>query len=314
MGAIEAPDGSLPAISNGFRIETIIGMANVAGDIKSWTFAEMLSLVEQTENSDITFILGEWMTAERFLDIALEFSGNDFINWPEKTSNLDSVEFIQLLEISSRLPNVMAPWDYNNLTSPITRMLNGEQLLDIIDLNNIHNYQMHTAMLGDDIVALGLPSHSGGSHLIHIPSGFAINTNSTQKDVAWSFIRQFLLPDVSQDELIGGFPLRLDLFEEMIIEAKTPLFEVDEDGKEVETPKIGMGQADFMVWIYALTETEEHGLRAIVENAHILGSSNETVMNIVREETTTYFAGGRSAADTARVLQNRIQIFLYEIE
>jgi len=314
LRALEAPDGALPTIYNSFLVETMIGMADVASDRQSWTFADMLALVEQT---DTQFLLGEWTTAERFLDLALQFSGDDFINWSENRANLDSEEFIQLLEISTRLPHVMAPWDFGEdgrmgeNVSPVIRMLHGEQLLDMIHLSRPCDWQMFTGMLGDDIVALGLPTADGGAHLIHMGAGFAISASSPHQEAAWRFVRQFLLPDINVDSL-WDFPLRIDLFDEVIAEARTPRMEIDEDGNEAETWRGGRGMGDFIFYFYTLSDTEEQGLRAIVESASILGHFDETISEMVREETIPFFADDRSAADTARILQSRIQTFLSE--
>ncbi|MDR2569413.1 MAG: extracellular solute-binding protein [Oscillospiraceae bacterium] len=310
LTAIETADGLLPAIGRHFTVKTMIGMPDTVGDVETWTFADMLALIERTGDSDASFILFEWMTAERFLDIALSSSGNDFIDWSTNTANLNCEEFIQLLKISSRFPNVMAPWE-DDFTSPIMRMLRGEQLLDIIDLSRIRLYQMYTGMLGDDIIALGMPTQDGGANVIDM-HGFAISSNSKHQDAAWGFIRQFLMDDLNIDET-WYFPLRLDLFEIIIDNAKIPHYTIDEDGNEVEYPDSYMSQGDdFKVGIYALSEAEERGLRSIIENARIIGHSNETIMVIIQEETLQFFTGNRSAADTARVLQNRVQTFLNE--
>jgi hypothetical protein len=194
------------------------------------------------------------------------------------------------------------------------RMFRGEQLLDMIDISRIPAYQMYTGMLGDDIVALGLPTREGGAHLINIYNALAINVQSPHQGAAWNFIRRFLLPDIMPDiDIDSTFPIRIDLFEALIDQAKIPITIIDEDGNEVEVSRGFMGQGDdSMVEMKALTDAEERGLRAIVESASILGQFNEIVTNMVREETASFFAGSRSAADTARVLQNRIQTYLNE--
>jgi len=61
-----------------------------------------------------------------------------------------------------------------------------------------------------------------------------------------------------------------------------------------------------------MTEEEARGFRAIIETASLIGHFDETVMEMLEEETLPFFNGGRSATDTARILQNRIQIFLNE--
>jgi len=314
LGALETPDGTLPIISEHFSVSTIIGMADVVGDIESWTLTEMLALMER---SDTEFILGEWVTADLFLDWVLEFSEQDFINWAEHTANLDSEEFIQLLEIANRLPHEFTfEFGVGIEISPLTRMLRQEQLLTWTTFHFPANYQLHTGILGDDIVALGMPTESGGVHLINVSDGLAISTTSPHQDAAWSFIRQFLLQYTYRPAqyLWSNFPIRHDSFENLITEAMTPWgFEIDEDGNEVEMSRGGSISQDITFSYFAMTETEEQGLRNIIESASVLGHFDETISNMVREETLPFFAGTRSAADTARILQNRISIYLSEL-
>jgi len=332
LGVMEAPDGTLPAISYTFSINTFIGLPDVVGGIESWTVAEMLALIEQTEGTDIEVFSGAWMTAEMLLNLSMGY-GQDYIDWQENKANLDSEEFIQLLEISSRFPNDSNPWYWDGETSQAMRMLRGEQLLTHAHLFEISNYQMYTDVLGDDIIALGIPTKCGGAHVVYIGNGFAVSANSPHKDAAWDFIRQFLQPDLDIDHM-WSFPLRMDIFERMIEEAKIPNKVLDVDSDEfkayvddgrfpyrilsTDNSKVeialsaGMMDGDLTYGIYALTETEERNLRAILENASIPSYTDLTVMNIVREETPRFFTGERSAADTARVMQNRIQTYLNE--
>ncbi|MCL2563367.1 MAG: extracellular solute-binding protein, partial [Oscillospiraceae bacterium] len=319
LRTMEAPDGSLPMISNSFIIETIIGLADVVGDIESWTFAEMLALIERAEAAGMEFFLAEFFTAERFLHTAILYSDEDFIDWSENRVNVDNEAFIQLLEIAYRLPHVMADHsmeEWMALPDPIIRMLRGEQLIDFVDIRDIDAYQMLAGMLGEDFVALGMPTRDGGAHAVRASAGFAISATSTQQDAAWSFIRRALMPyfdGMNEEEALGWrFPLRVDLYEAMIVEARTPLMEIDADGNEEEVPRGGRGGGHFMVYLYAMTEAEERGFRAIVETASIAGRFDDRVMEMILEETLPFFAGDRSAADTARILQNRLQMYLSE--
>ena len=315
--AMESPDGSLFAIPYEFAITTMIAMPDVAEKISSWTFSDMLALVERTDDTEVPLILFEGITAEEFINMTLYYSGHSFINWDENKANLDSKEFIDLLEVTSRFPVERPPRD-SFYTSSVTRMLRGEQLFEMMYLSRVEEYQMYTGMLGDDIAAIGLPTPDGGAHSIW-PSGFSISANSKNKDAAWSFVRQFLLPDLDINiqwrvpQNLFGFPLRIDIFDEVIGAVKIPYaYKTDDNGNEVEVSRSTLGQSDFMVELFALTDTEEKGLRAIIENASIVTHNNESIENILNEEISTFLSGSRSAADTARILQNRVQTYLNE--
>jgi len=86
----------------------------------------------------------------------------------------------------------------------------------------------------------------------------------------------------------------------------------DED--EEEMPHFSVWVDDFThINVYAMTEAEAQSLRAIVESASLTGRFDEGVWEMVQEELLPFFAGDRSAADTARILQNRVQTFLNEL-
>jgi len=313
LRAFEAGDGSLPMAANNFNIQTMVGTAEAVGHIQSWTTADMLALLEATDIENMPYILGEWMTGEGFLTMILAFS--DFIDWREGRANLDNEDFINLLEIAARLP---APdWDTSDryivhggmYVSELARMLQGDQLLTMAFFSGTWRYQELSAVF-EDMVMLGVPTHDGGAHVIRPGSGMGINSASAHSDTAWSFIRQTLLPDA---RIEWSIPLRIDKFEEMMAEEMTQQTWTDIDGSEVPMSHgsawLGDGQS---IEFYAMTEEQVRGFRAIVESASLLGRFDETIHEIVQEELLPFLAGDRSARDTARILQNRIQTFLSE--
>ena len=315
LRAKEAPDGTLPLIANSFSLQTMVGMRENVAHIQSWTLAAMLELIEQATDENMQYILGEWLTGESFLATILLF-GEDFINWSEGQVNLENEEFINLLEIVRRLPEgqnfgggTSGRFIVTEHVTAYERMLEGQQLLDKTYFWRPFDLLVYTATVGD-VIALGVPTPEGGAHLINISDGLGINAASAHQDEAWNFIRHFLLPEAA-----GGsaLPLRIDLYEEIVAEAMRPQIVIGEDGEEIEQ-QIGMiafGNG-LMVPLYAMTEEEASALRTIVESADLMGRFDETVMEMVSEELLPFLAGDRSAADTARILNNRIQTYLNE--
>ena len=305
LHSMEAPDGSLPLISNSFSIGTMFGLPETVGDIESWTFAEMLALVERAEAANVPYPLGDFWLPRMFVYNMLGTS-DVFLDFGANRVDLDNEDFIRLLEIAQRIG--IGEEDFPMGPSAMTRTLQGEQWVLHAGLFSPAYYQMYTAVLGEDIVALGYPSPAGGDHAILQPPGLAINAASPHQDAAWSFIRKMLLPEESIDWL----PLRIDLFDAMILEVSTPVLQVNAEGQEVEVPRGSKRTGDVAVDIYAMTEAEERGFRAIVEGAGLRIRNDTTVTEMVFEEIAPFFAGDRSAAETARILQSRVQIFMSE--
>ncbi|MCL2563571.1 MAG: extracellular solute-binding protein [Oscillospiraceae bacterium] len=312
LQAVETSGGSLPMLPNAFGVQTMIGMADTVGHIDSWTLADMLRFVDET---DVPNVMGEWLTGENFIWQALAFDGGAFLDWDENRAHLDNADFIDLLEVAARLPAVRDDeMGQSWAGDEFTMMCRGEQLLNMTWLSHPDRFQEMTAALGE-IVALGVPTADGGAHVISPREGLGINAASAHQDEAWAFVRRFLLPEAT----IGywDFPVRLDLFNAMMEEAMTPLFwTADDPWREGE---IGEARPHGHVWLdegavpfYAMTAEDAAALREIVETASIMGHFDEGVFEMVREELLPFFAGDRSAADTARILQNRVQTFMSE--
>ena len=62
----------------------------------------------------------------------------------------------------------------------------------------------------------------------------------------------------------------------------------------------------------ALSEEEAKELRELVRNASISTGRDDMVTLIISEELEPFFAGNRSAADTAEIIQKRAAIYLAE--
>ena len=305
LQSMETPDGRLPMISNSFFVGTTFALPETAANIESWTFSELFALVERGEAMGIPHPLGNWHFPIAFIWMMLDSSNEAFIDLTENRANLDSEDFIRVLEIAKRIGIDAAdfPWDPHH-PSDITQTLQGEQLILFASLVAPRYFQMHTATLGEDVVALGFPTQDGGAHTIQLFEGLAISAASPHQDAAWEFIRKILLPSAEYPWL----PLRIDLLDDKISDARTPRF----DGNQVEIPRDFMWTGDFTVDIYAMTEAEELAFRAIMESASLRNRHDMTISAMVQEETLPFFAGDRSAEDTARILQNRVQTVLNE--
>ena len=317
LKSMETSEGKLPLITSTFGIETIYGMKEHVGHIESWTFAELLTLLEDT---DLSHPLGIRLTGEHFIYLAIMFNRN-FINFDENRASLDNQDFIYLLEVAERLPREV---DWSLLIGhDWVRIRQGTQLLSLQYIESTQCYQEIIAALGDPVF-LGMPTADGASHMIMsggVIGTLGINAGSPHQEAAWSFIRQFMLPDAEMP-IRNGFPLRIDLYDALIAEAmipvikqegdRNPLYDGFEVGAEVPRHWIDVGDGR-MIELFAMTVDEATGLRALIESADLGGSYFDyTVENIISEELPRFFSGDRTAVDTARIMQNRIQTYLNE--
>lgn len=299
---------SLTTISSGFIILTMIGTVDTLGHIEqtSWTPQEMLRLLE--DNNQMLEPFGAWMDKENFISIMIQFSGDDYINWSTGEANLDSDEFIQLLNIATLLPGFDDSMGRNDsdYVSEFERLYRGEQLLTINLLGRPDLYQVYSVGWGG-VYSLGVPTFEGGRHIIQPKEGrLGINISSTHADEAWLFLRRFLMPEF---EVEGGFPTRIDSYDKLIEEFMTPIIVGG-----TETPRLHFTfGAGGDVPLYAMTQDEADSLRSIIDSAIPIGRSvRDELWNQISADLQVLYSGGRSVEDTARIIQNRVQIYLSE--
>jgi len=320
LAAKENSDGTLPGITSKFSIQTIMSRKETLGHIEKWTPAEMLSLIHNTH--DMLMPFGARMMRDQFLVTMIRHVNPGFIDLDDFTANFDSDEFISLLNTAKLLPLIsdIPPeiFGYGEHSTEVIRMLKGEQLLSMAYFYNTGSYQSYADSF-DDYFALGIPTASGGVHFINPPSLIGIGISTGHTEAAWNFLRGFLLPSVSVFDhgVTGdiGFSIRKDLFDEMIEEVMTPLTYVNNAGQTVEYPRevINAYDGSDRIEIFAMSAEAANGLRALVESAVPTkrGMSDE-LWEVIEGDLADFYAGARSAEETAHIIQNRAERWLAE--
>jgi len=307
LRAQESPAGTLPFIGNTFSIRTMITMRDTAEKLTPLTFD---SIIRQLEESNVSHVFGEMVTRDMFLSDSLHYSGNYFIDWDNNRANLDSEEFISLLEIAARLPS----WeeiheqfseDYGSadyIFLEYERLHSGEQLLYPFSLQSLRIFHETRAFFGD-IVAVGMPTGTGGQHVINSAhTSVGIYAGSQNQDAAWSFVRRLLM---FNSVIHLDLPLRIDRYEALVAEMMRPNIV---NGEEQPRQAWHFPIPD----LYAMTEEEAAMIREIIDTASLRMQYDHTIMDIIREGSDDFFAGSRTAVDTARIMQNRVQTVLNE--
>ena len=308
LRAHENPAGVLPFVGNSFSIRTMITMRDTAEKIMPLTFD---SIIRQLKEPNVSYVFGEMVSRESFLQDSIIFSGNYFIDWDRNHANLDSEEFINLLEIAARLQSEdeiheQLSESYGTVDQTFLeyeRLRSGEQLLLPYHLTRPVRFREYLAFFGD-IVAVGMPTGTGGQHAI-ITSGITevgIYTGSQNQDAAWDFVRRLLMFDsVVRFEL----PLRIDKCDALIAEMMKPNI-VGGEEQPIQAQNFPG------ITLNAMTEEEAAAIREIIDTANLRWHYDFTIMMIIREDSDAFFSGSRTAADAARIMQNRVQTVLNE--
>lgn len=304
-------DGKLCGVLPQFYVTTTVAKASKVGTTPGWTLGEMLDFVENSEAENV-FPYGDRTSVFYY---CIYNNIDEFIDWEEGKCYFDTDDFIRVLEFAARFPEEA---NYNNEEGTSARLRADKILLMQTSLSSVQEFQMMNGLFGEKVTYIGYPNSERNGNLIQAVNGcVAINTKSKHKDGAWEYVKT-VISEEYQDSLISGwsswgFPVRKATLDKLFEKDMTPEYYEDENGNQVEQMKTSWGYDDFNIDIYAATQEEIDTVKEIIASANRSANSiNEELSNIITEETEAFFKGQKSAEETAKIIQNRIQVYVNE--
>ncbi len=294
-------------ITPSFYIGTMIAKTKFTDGKDVLSFKDCKDLMAKTGIKE-TALFGS-LSRDTFLENGLAFSGNNYIDWENKTCNFNSESFIEFLEFAKELPETYEDTAWQDFKD--SSYHEDESLFNIVNLNSIRGYSYFRYVLyGEDISFIGYPNDMGVNNSVILPnSRLTISAQSQNKDACWEFIKTVLTEEY-QDKLNYAFPIRKSSFEKMADEStRRPYYmdgskkvEYDDtyyiDGTEVKAPNLSSEEVVFMT--------------NFIKSINMIGSNNTSVNNIIYEEASAFFSGQKSAKEVADIIQSRVSIYVNE--
>jgi uncharacterized protein CbrC (UPF0167 family) len=93
----------------------------------------------------------------------------------------------------------------------------------------------------------------------------------------------------------------------------TPEYYTDpETGEQVEQSKGGWGWDDLMVEMYALKQEEADQILELINSTNRVYSYDQEIYDIIVDDAAAFFEGQKSAEETAKLIQNRVSLYVNE--
>ena len=173
---------------------------------------------------------------------------------------------------------------------------------------------------------VGYPMEDGscGSSFRIAGSSMAISSTCADKEGAWSFVRQLILPqEESQRSYWGTMFVNKKDFEKMAKDAMTPSeeFDLDENGEQIlgpdgqplRAPKdwcwISDGQE---IKIYESTQADYDQLMALYNATTTFDNRDESIYEIVADDAAAYFSGDKDLDTVVGQIQSRVYLYVNE--
>ena len=293
-------DGKLYAVTDSFQIWTIVGARSVVGDRYTWTPEDMWEALEKLPEGCIP------MTARSQSAVLLDLLRLDwsrFVDWKKDSCRFDSKEFRELLAFCGSIPTG-EEFDFQDESR---RLLDKEQMLMDPATAGLRELQEYRFMLGDEVSFVGYPNPWGEVGSSFVPRlNVAMSSTCRDKEAAWSFIRQILLPqdDVASWHFIG-FPINKADFQ------RRAEFEMAQELTPAST-SYWVGESEVTVDLHAATQEDLDQVMALYEQIDTVYRWDESLEEIITDVSGAYFAGDKTLDETAKLIQNRAQLYVSE--
>ncbi|GGH19629.1 ABC transporter substrate-binding protein [Paenibacillus segetis] len=286
--------GGMYAIPFGFSLRAFVGDGDMLGntniDDKNWTWKEFevisKNLVEN--GTDRRYALAndppELLLTEMIVD-----KYSEFVDHTAKKAKFDSPLFVGMMQQIKKM------YDDKVMTSESADI--GKQLFYSTVLRSPADFIDGTYIFFSNPKLLQKPEQKGGARIIP-ELQFSIQANSPAKEEAWKFIA-FLLSDDGQSlQEREGFSLLKSVNEKQLNDIQEQVESGEYKLPDGKSPKVS--DEDFTRF------------KQFISTADNYTDLDGKVIFIIGDDSRSFFSGQKSAEEVAKLIQNRVTIYLNE--
>ena len=300
-------DGKLYFAASGVYLSSLVGNSDTVGDKNSVSINDIYDINQKCKDGQIIF--GP-KSKDDILHEFFRMGAGEFID-EENKCNFDSDDLNTLLKFCNE-NGQDAPKDNINESEEIEAVKEGKIFFTERTVIKLENIILLNDILGDKVRFVGYPGKDSGYSYFRFNNAIGISAASEYKEEAWRFVRTFFSKEHQGKLENGNIPLRKDCFE-MMKKAYTAEDEyVDELGNRVHSIEGRVQFDEIIVDLRPLTEKEMNVYAELITNTNRCMDMDDTIPNIIYEESKLYFDGKKSLDETVQVIQNRAQTYLDE--
>ncbi len=311
-------DGTLTCIPPSFGIRTVMGRESELSGIDKWTIDEFLMYVDAHRGATVFEGATFGQTREALVLVIWQSQPERWVDWEAREAKFDSEEFIELIEYAAGYET-----KYDEDKSVIVNKIrDGKVIFFDKTISGMESYLYSKGIYEGDMRVIGYPSWDGISrHGLSEENAFGINASSANKQGAWEFIEYMVAshtgrPREYSQVADSGFPTLKTSFEVMLEIWSTPNMVKGEDGIEREEPigllNISRNNETAKISYYAASDEDIEFVRELINDISYVLRGRSVIDDILFEELSVCFNGQRSPEETAKIIQNRVQLYLHE--
>ncbi|GFH94050.1 hypothetical protein IMSAGC003_00580 [Lachnospiraceae bacterium] len=281
-------NGGLYLMTPHFAVSGVVINPEYAGMAEQWNTGALYEMIEINQWEKSLYIGSR--NPSYLLEYLMRGMLNDFVDWEKREASFETEEFLKILALCRE----SGKWAGTDLPSGEYRELQEGLLVGEAYLYSYSAYLNYVDVFGRQCRVYGFPNAAGQVYGVHMQSdSCAIYAGSRHKEGAWAYI----------ESLLG---------------------ETNQMGSGYEFPICGS-------WLKALEKTERKDViivnhleeqlteaqiqminDVIYQGEFVYMEVDSYIRSILQEEAAAYFAGDKTAEETARVIQSKVQLILEE--
>jgi hypothetical protein len=282
-------DGGLYEYTSKFTMLTMFTPAELYPGAEGWTAQGIKDILAEHPNQSVYRLN---YSRDDIVKLYTWAAIGEFIDWDSNSCSFDSQAYIDWLSLMKDIPV--------GQSGTSTTQLMGISYFPEVDFQNLR-------LMGyDQYVISGFPeSQSNGCYFmkpgadlntwmgnININTRIGIMAASSNKEAAWSFVKQFMQGE-DEPQLAQGIPSMKASFEKAVDDATSD---------------------EISAWdnVVRFSTADAEQFRNMVYSAGKMARIDDQLVELITGEINGYIAGDKTAEDTAAQIQSKVSIYLAE--
>ena len=330
---MEEVDGTLPLLVQNFRLSTYAVKSSLVGGKTSWSIDDLMAFCKTLNDDQYLFSAyfnndpenGESIPMQ-VLNMILPYSLSAFIDETAGTCSLNDGRFASLLQFCLEAPVLNAA----EIESETDLFRNDKlMLMEMRHFSDVSDYlqKKYYVFGGEDMTLIGYPTFDDSVNsgtAMQPETMFGITNASVVADGAWQFIKR-TFGDVENDHYYShnGFSSARGALERTFAKEERSYYIFEENGWSGthydEDDEIDLSWMDEQIEMMGgvgvpghMEPEDRDALMAIFEGNVLVAQNDETLLDMIREDASAYFAGAKSLEETVKVIQSRVSIYVAE--
>lgn len=278
-------NGGLYALSPNFFIETWYNLApSLKGKI-GWSYDDYINMSNSLKPG---FGMSPFTEGSQFLAYALSGYIPGAVDWSTATCNFDSENFVDILNLSVSTTKETAAL---NETEMSNMQMDGKFMLNYASLYSPKNIAELETEYGGEVNLVGFPTPDGScGSILCFAERFGISSQCKTPEGAWEFIKYVMTSKRATQDM-------------QMFTAPTLKSALDEEIEGLLHPDEGEP---------TVTQAQAEKFYEILDSVTLVATGEPVIRGIITDEAQAFFAGDKTAEETAKLIQSRVHIYMSE--